>query len=89
MCFVPIRCRSFLTALPPDTSYVTHDNGYCGSVPRPWLLTQCRHHIMTNSSYYWWGAWLSRGVHGGTNQTVFAADNFINTDSYPPEWEQF
>lgn len=77
--------------LPDSTVFVTHDDGYEGSISRLWLLTQCKHHIFTNSSYYWWGAWLSRAVNKATNtpQLIFAADNFINTDSLDASWNKF
>lgn len=75
--------------LSDQVTYVTHDDGFIGSLERLWLLTQCRHHIMTNSTYYWWGAWLGAGTHPAGPPQVYAADNFINADSVAPDWQQF
>lgn len=75
--------------LPEDAVSVTHDDGYEGTLERLWLLSQCRHHIITNSSYYWWGAWLSAAVRGHEWQSIYAADNFINRDAHCPEWRRF
>ncbi len=25
-----------------------------------WLMSQCRHFVLANSSFSWWGAWLGR-----------------------------
>lgn len=75
--------------LPAGAVSVTHDDGYEGTLERLWLLSQCRHHIMTNSSYYWWGAWLSATVRGHEGQRILAADNFINRDGLCSEWEKF
>lgn len=77
--------------LPDTTMFVTHDDGYGGSIEVLWLLTQCKHHIFTNSSYYWWGAWLSSGLHSATHepQHIFAADNFINQDGLCSTWQRF
>jgi hypothetical protein len=72
-----------------NITFVTHDDGYNGTLQRLWLLTQCRHHLMTNSSYYWWGAWLSRKYYDPEEQEIFAADNFINKDSELPQWQLF
>lgn len=75
--------------LPNTTIYITHDNGYVGSLERLWLLTQCRHHIFSNSSYYWWGAWLSKANYNGQQQSIFSANNFINQDSLSCGWNEF
>jgi hypothetical protein len=76
-------------SLPKNTIFVTHDGGYLGTIQCMWLLTQCRHHIFTNSTFYWWGAWLSQKLYGGENQTIFAANNFINLDAIPRHWNLF
>lgn len=75
--------------LPTNTIFVTADDGFIDSVDCMWLLAQCKHHIFTNSSYYWWGAWLSEGVHNSEEQLVFAADNFINADGLCDYWQRF
>jgi len=75
--------------LPENTVYVTHDDGYKGTLETLWLLSQCRHHIFTNSSYYWWGAWLSASVYGSEEKVILAADNFYHRDSYCSGWGTF
>ena len=75
--------------LPRDTVFVTREDGYDGTIETLWLLTQCRHHIFTNSSYYWWGAWLSAGVRGLEGQSIMAANNFYNHDAVCQQWQTF
>jgi hypothetical protein len=77
--------------LPESTVFVTHDDGYKGTLETLWLLSQCRHHVFTNSSYYWWGAWLSTAQYGATSggQQIIAADNFVNRDALCVGWETF
>ena len=75
--------------LPIDSMFVTHDVGYIGTPERLWLLSRCRHHIITNSSYYWWGAALSGAVRAGEKQYILASDNFVNQDSLLPTWDSF
>ena len=75
--------------LPGRVTYVTGDNGFQGAVPGLWLLMQCRHHIITNSSFYWWGAWLSWHRGAGKKSSIFASDNFTNNDIALAEWQRF
>ena len=75
--------------LPSETIYVTETDGYRGAVANLWLLSQCRHHVFNNSSFYWWGAWLSEGKHKSLPGTIIASDNFINIDSIPSRWSTF
>jgi Glycosyl transferase family 11 len=38
-------------------------NHVCGDPERPWedmtLMARCQHHVIANSSFSWWGAWLN------------------------------
>lgn len=48
---------------PFPTHYVDH-NSACNAFQDLRLMSLCRHHILANSSFSWWGAWLSRSTDG-------------------------
>lgn len=53
------------------------------------LMSLCRHHIVANSSFSWWGAWLDPR----TDKTVIAPKEWFKigtdtSDMIPREWKQ-
>jgi len=42
------------------------------------LSTKCRHYILANSSYCWWGAWLGNKP----DKIVIAPSRWFNDDRY-------
>lgn len=88
-CTHPSKFLDQLDLTSDNTTLLTHDNGHEKTLDRLWLLSQCKNHLFNNSSFYWWGAWLSQANYNNSKQIIFAADNFINQDSIPKGWEIF
>lgn len=69
------------------TTYVNH-NGPEKNYADLWLMSLCRHHIIPNSSFGWWGAWLNQNP----DKIVIAPKKWIqkpsvNTkDVIPESW---
>lgn len=71
-----------------QVSFVSHNTG-TNSYQDMALMSLCDHHVIANSSFSWWGAWLN----SSTDKTVIAPKNWfikpINTkDLIPSSWIQ-
>ena len=52
-------------------------------------MTLCNYHVIANSSYSWWGAWLSDSKHVVAPSNWFGDDDIMPknwSDIYCPEW---
>ena len=69
----------------PNSIYVNFNSG-SDSWQDMFLMSQCKHNIIANSSFSWWGAWLNRN----TNKIVITPSRFINleenSDIIPDTW---
>ena len=52
-----------------------------------WLMSQCAHHVIANSSFSWWGAWLANAGRVIAPAVWFGPDGPPAWDGiYCPEW---
>ena len=67
-------------ALPGPMRFVDHNLGKrdCEDLR---LMSRCKHFIIANSSFSWWGAWLAQN----RGKVVMAPARWFVQDHYPPE----
>lgn len=74
-----------------DATHNLHKNAVGREVEDLWLMSLCRHAIIANSTFSWWGAWLS-DWHGDKGRIVtapnpwFSSGNLDATDIIPEGW---
>lgn len=70
-------------------TFIAH-NGENRDYEDLYLMSQCKHHIIANSSFSWWGAWLC----SNPQKKVIAPQNWFNrssnitSDLIPPDWQR-
>ena len=67
-----------------DKYFVKKKTGELSAISDLYLMQNCHHAIISNSTYYWWGAWLQQP---SENHIVIAPSNFINPDTVCKGWK--
>jgi len=75
--------------LPLETIFINADRGFHNAIDILWLLTKCRHHVFNNSTFYWWGATLSKNNYRDTEQQIYCSNNFLNPEIAYSHWKTF
>lgn len=81
----PDWCKTHLELPGPKTVVDINQNNPAEDLR---LMSQCKHFIIANSSFSWWGAWLA----ANPNKIIIAPKRWLNQenvklgDLFPPDW---
>jgi hypothetical protein len=73
--------------IPQPVCYVDQNSPNMGHVDM-YLMSLCRHHIIANSTFSWWGAWLNKNPDKIViaPKKWFAAAEYNSDDLIPSSW---
>jgi hypothetical protein len=68
-----------------NCTYITHNHGNSSFIDM-YLMSLCKHNIIANSTFSWWGAWLNNNE----NKIVIMPNKWMNEGTcegiFPAEW---
>lgn len=84
-------CKGMLTFIDKPISFVS-PNSLCADWEDLIVMSYCKHHIIANSSFSWWSAWLADQRYGMEERFVsaplqwFVKESINPRDRFPSHW---
>lgn len=72
--------------------FVDNSNNKQAAITDLYLMSSCKHHIIANSTFSWWGAWLNSSKEKiviAPKKWFVGKKNDTTIDLIPPEWKRF
>ena len=64
-------------------SFASEKDPDVGAIQDLYLMTQCQHYILSNSTLHWWGAWLNSST---CNTVIAPSEGWTSKDTLPGTW---
>ena len=84
----PVWCRRNLPLQQKNSVFVDHNVG-ADAWQDLLLLSRCQYHVIANSSFSWWGAWLGDQHWPGPQRLVVAPDRWFSSKNMDKPWDRF